>query len=365
MSANPMGFGIIGAGMIANFHARALEAMTTGRLLAVCDTAPDRAAEFGRKHGCRGYDDLDAFLAHPGLEIVTISTPSGIHLEPIRRAAAAGKHVICEKPLEVTVDRADQLIAACRENGVTLSGIFPRRFKDAVILLKKTVDSGRLGKITLADAAIKWFRSQAYYDSGDWRGTWRLDGGGALMNQGIHTVDLLLHFMGDVRSVCALARCAAHERIEVEDVAVAMLEFKNGAVGMIEATTNVYSKTGHPAEVHLCGTEGTVFLRDNQFGVWEFKNETEEDNRIRETLGVRAGDRATGAADPTAIDFEGHRRNFEDAVESIRSGRPPRVGGDEARRAIELIQAVYLSAQQGGRRIDLPLRERPEPRPFG
>jgi predicted dehydrogenase len=359
-----VGFGIIGGGMIANFHARAIEAMEGGTLLAVCDTVPGKAKDFGEKWGCAGYETLDEFLAHPGLEMVTIATPSGVHLDPILAAAKAGKHVVCEKPLEVTVDRADQIIEACRENGVQLSGIFPRRFKDGTRELKKAVEAGRFGTITMADAYIKWFRTQDYYDSGDWRGTWALDGGGACMNQSIHTIDLLIHFMGDIKSLQAYAKTAAHERIEVEDIAVAILEFQNGALGVIEATTNAYSKTGHPAEVHLCGTEGSVFLRDYHFSVWDFKEETEDDDRIRAEHGVQDGAEGVGAADPTAIDFEGHQRNFEDAVHSLRNGTAPSVGGEEARRSIEVIQAIYVSAQNGGRKVELPLQERPEPKPW-
>ncbi|MEM7397201.1 MAG: Gfo/Idh/MocA family oxidoreductase, partial [Verrucomicrobiota bacterium] len=339
--------GVIGAGMIGNFHARALEEMNSGKLVAVCDVSDERAKAYGEQHGCAAYTDIEEFLAHDGLDVVTIGTPSGLHLDPVKKAAAAKKHIICEKPLEVNIEKADELIAACEENGVVLSGVFPRRFQPAVVLLKETIESGRFGQITMANAYIKWFRTQEYYDSGGWRGTWDLDGGGALMNQSIHTVDRLLHFMGDVTSVCAFAKRAAHERIEVEDITVAILEFKSGALGTIEATTNCFSQTGHPAEVHICGNEGSVFLKDNNFSVWDFKDETEEDDRIRADYGVQAGAEGVGAADPTAIDFEGHMKNFEDAVKAIRGEGEPMVGGREARRSIELIQAVYQSAQSG------------------
>ena len=221
-----MKFGIIGAGMIANFHAKAIDAMEGSEVHSVFDLRPEAVEAFTKEVGCKGYNDLDEFLADSELEIVTIGTPSGAHLEPAVAAAKAGKHVICEKPLEVTLDRCDQIIAACEEAGVTLAGVFSRRFHPAVEALKKAVDDGRFGKLTMCDAYTKWYRDQAYYDSGAWRGTWKLDGGGALMNQSIHLIDQLIYLAGAVKSVCATTACLAHTDIEVEDTAVAILEFE-------------------------------------------------------------------------------------------------------------------------------------------
>ena len=352
-----MGFGIVGGGMIAGFHAQAIEAMAQGELLAVYDIDPDNAAGFGAKYGCAAYHNLDEFLAHPGLELVTVATPSGLHLEAAEAIATAKKHILCEKPMEVSIDRIDRMIEVCEENGVMLIGILPRRFGEAVQQVKQAVDAGRLGSITLASATIKWYRDQAYYDSAGWRGTWQLDGGGALMNQSIHTVDLLLHFMGDVVSVQARAKTAAHKGLEVEDLAVVLLEFANGSLGVIEATTNAYSRKGHPAEVQLCGTEGSIFLSDTRLRVWEFKEETDEDESIRRELSIRADAGGAGAADPSAIDFRWHQRNFEEAVEAICAGRKSSVNAQEARRSVELIQAIYRSAQNGGATVELPLSE--------
>ena len=187
----------------------------------------------GEEFGCQAFDDLDAFLADPKLEIVTIATPSGAHLEPSVAAARAGKHVICEKPLEITTDRVDQMAAVGKECGVTISGIFNRRFNPGLVALKRAVDEGRFGQISLADAYIKWYRDQECYDSGQWRGTWELDGGGALMNQSIHAIDQLLFVAGPIKSVVATTATLAHEHIEVEDTAVALLEFASGAKGVI------------------------------------------------------------------------------------------------------------------------------------
>ena len=212
-----MKFGIIGAGMIANFHAKAIQAMAGGELHSVFGRSPEKAAATAMELGCKGYSDLDEFLADPELQIVTIATPSGAHLEPALAAAKAGKHIICEKPLEVTPERIDQMTTACADAGVTLSGIFNRRFHPAMDAFKKAIADGRFGKLTMCDAYVKWYRDQAYYDSGAWRGTWALDGGGAFMNQGIHQIDALIYLAGDVKSVCASVGCLTHEEIEVED----------------------------------------------------------------------------------------------------------------------------------------------------
>ena len=348
-----MRFGIIGAGMIAGFHARAIAAMAGVELAAIYARRPDAAAEMAEEFGATPYSDLDAFLGHDGLDVVTICTPSGAHLEPVIAAARAGKHIICEKPLEVTTDRIDQMIAACQEAGVSLAGIFPRRFNPSTDHLRDAVAAGRFGRIALADAIVKWWRPQSYYDSGAWRGTWALDGGGALMNQSIHTVDLLLHIMGDVESVRAQTRLIAHESIEVEDTATAMLNFKNGALGTVQGSTACWSAAGHPAEIQICGEYGSVFMTDDRFRVWEFASETDADARIRDTCGLAAEAAGAGAADPAAIDFSWHQRNFEDVTAALQAGRRPSIDGAEARRAVALIEAIYASAKADGARIDL------------
>jgi predicted dehydrogenase len=245
------------------------------------------------------------------------------------------------------------MIAACEEAGVTLSGIFNRRFHPAMDVFKNAVDEGRFGTLTMCDAYVKWYRDQAYYDSGAWRGTWALDGGGALMNQSIHLIDQLIYLAGDVASVSASMACLAHEGIEVEDTAVAVLEFKNGARGVIQGSTACWSSTGHPAEVHLCGDQGSAFLADEKFRVWDFAEEKAEDAEIRETLMQGSEAKGLGANDPSAINFLGHQLNFEDVVKAIGEGRSPRVDGKEARRAVALICAIYESAKNDGAKVHL------------
>src|SRR5262245_60163595 len=208
----PHGFGIIGCGMIARFHAKAIADVKGGKLVACFDSIPAAVEKFSAEVGCKGYTKLDDMLADPKIQIVTIGTPSGAHMEPAVAAANAGKHVIVEKPLEITLKRCDAIIKACAKNNVKCSAIFPSRFHEPAQEIKRAIAEKRFGTLTLGDAYVKWFRTQQYYDSGAWRGTWELDGGGALMNQAIHSVDLLTYFMGPVVEVQAKTDTLAHER---------------------------------------------------------------------------------------------------------------------------------------------------------
>ena len=345
--------GIIGAGVIADFHAQAIQAMEGAELVAAFARKDEKAQAFAKKYGCSGYSDLNEFLHHPDMEVVTICSVSGAHLEHASAAARAGKHIICEKPLEVTTDRIDQMIKVCNENQVSLSGVFPRRFNDSTHIFKQVIEEGRLGKIVLCDTAIKWWRSQEYYDSGAWRGTWDLDGGGALMNQSIHTIDLMLHLLGDVKSVSASGGLEAHEGIEVEDVAVAIVEFNSGARGVIQASTACFSNTGLPASIHICGDEGSIMMVDDKFSIWDLKNHLPADEKILAEHGVYENASGAGAADPKAIDFLWHQRNFENALGALRNGEKPAVDGAEGRRAVELITAIYQSMKNDGAKVSL------------
>lgn len=341
-----MNFGIIGTGTIGRFHSEAIRAMEGGTLYSVYNRSP------ALDYGVSSYTDLAEFLADPDLEIVTIATPSGAHFDSAQAALRAGKHVICEKPLEISTARIDELIATAAATGMTLAAILNRRFNPAMNAFKAAMDEGRLGKVVSASCYVKWFRDQAYYDSAAWRGTMALDGGGALMNQGIHAIDALLHLAGPVASVQANTACLAHERIEVEDTAVAMVEFKNGARGVIEGSTGCWSKSGHPGRLQICGTEGSIFLADEAFEIWDFQEERVQDAEIRKTL-MRGNQATMGANDPKAIHFQQHQRNFEEVVAAIREGREPSTSAREARKSVALIEAIYQSAASGGAKIRL------------
>ena len=264
-----MGFGIVGCGMIADFHARAINDVRGAKLIGGYDQVPAAADRLGDKFGCRAYHDLKDMLADPDVDVVTIGTPSGAHLEPAVAAARAGKHVIVEKPLEITLRRCDKIIAECEKAGVTLSTIFPSRFHASSVEMRRAVDAGRFGRLTVGDAFVKWYRSQEYYDSGAWRGTWELDGGGALMNQAIHTVDLLSWLMGPVAEIRAQTGLLAHRRIDVEDVAMAVLQFENGALGVIQGTTSV--TPGYPRRLMINGDKGSIELVEGDITIWDVK----------------------------------------------------------------------------------------------
>ena len=344
------GFGIIGCGMIAEFHAKAIAEIDNAQLVATFSKSAASASKVAAMgaQGCHAYADLDAMLRHPGLDVVCICTPSGAHLDPAVRAAKVGKHVVVEKPLEVTVSRCDAIIRACDDAGVRLCAIFPSRFAPANRALKAAIDEGRFGRLSLGDTHVKWWRTQEYYDSGQWRGTWALDGGGALMNQAIHNVDLLLWLMGEVDSVQAMTGLVAHERIEVEDAAVAAVRFKNGALGVIEASTAAFPGLLKRIEIH--GEHGSARVEQDDITFWNFREPREGDEAM-----VAVGKASTGGAgDPKAIGHAGHREQLADFLRAIDSGTPALVDGREGRKSVELIRAIYRSSRLGTA-VRLPL----------
>lgn len=338
------GIGIVGTGMVAEHHARAIQEVEGAYVAAVTSRSKERAQAFAEQFHCSAYDELSSMVDDSRVQIVSVCTPSGAHLEPAVTAAEAGRHIIVEKPLDITLDRCDRIIEAAAKNGVQLGGIFQSRFFDASRVVKAAVDARRFGEPALADAYVKWYRTQDYYDTGGWKGTWHHGGGGALMNQSIHAVDLLLWLAGDVESVQAYMGVRGHERIEVEDTAVAALRFENGAMGVIEGSTAAYP--GFLKRIEISGTDGSAILEEEDLKVWSFREETAEDEAIRRRYGA-ATQTGGGAADPGAIGVEGHRRQFESFVESVRKGGRVELDGIEARRAVALICAIYESASTG------------------
>ena len=348
-----MKFGIFGGSMIARFHARAIEAMEDSSVVAIYARRQSVADELAAEFGCEGYSNEEDFFNDDKIEIVTIATPSGAHLESALKAAAAGKHIICEKPIEITTDRVDTMIMAAEEAGVTLSCIFSRRFNPAVAALKSAVNKGRFGNIAITSASILWWRDPEYYSTSNWKGTRQWDGGGALMNQGIHTIEQLIYLLGPIKRVAASTTRATHKNIEVEDTAVAIVEFQNGTRGIIQGSTACWSQSGNPSVVTVNGDRGSVVLADDGFRQWEFRDKLPEDEFVLKNLMKAAGEEGAGANDPKAITPEGHTRNFEDVVEAIKLGRAPSIDGYEARKAVELICAIYESAQSNGKPITL------------
>jgi len=337
--------------MIAGFHAKAIQA-AGGSLVACYDSVPEAADKIAAgQPGCKAYRSLEEFMADKSIEIVTIGTPSGAHLEPAIAAAEAGKHVIVEKPLEVTLEKCKQIMDACEKNNVLVASVLHSRFHDSSRTLKSAIDAGRFGRLTLGDAILKWYRPQAYYDQAAWRGTWALDGGGALMNQGIHSIDLLTWFMGPVAEVTAHTALLAHKDIEVEDVGVATVKFANGALGTIVATTASYP--GSLKRVEISGDKGSAILEEEDIISWNFAEELPSDAAIKAAMANKKSG-GGGASDPAAINFSGHAKLFANMIAAIDGKEKLVVDGPEGCRSIEIILAIYKSAKTG-QAVKLPL----------
>ena len=342
MKASPIRFAIIGSGSIAEKHAQAIAAVPGAKLIAVWGRDPNRGRSFAKTLGVDFVTDLPSLAARDDLDAVTIATPSGAHAESSLPFLRQGKAVLCEKPLEIAMEKADLMIDTAREHGALLAGVFQQRLGVGAQAMKKSVCGGRFGTITLASAQLKWWREQTYYDSVSWRGTLLLDGGGALMNQGIHVVDLLQWLVGMPSEVFSYSACLAHKRIEVEDTAIIALRYPSGALGTIEASTAC--KPGFAMRIELCGDKGSAVLEDDRIARWQFDDERPEDESVR-TMG--SGAIVGGSGDPRAIGFEGHRILIEDLVGAIHEKRPPMIPGSEARNAVQLILAAYESVRSG------------------
>ena len=334
-------FAVVGAGMIGELHGKIISEIEGVELGYICSRSMERAESLASKYGGQPTTEYDDLLRRDDLHALSICTPSGTHADYGISAVRAGKHVLVEKPIDISLAKADALIQACREADVTLGVIFQLRFLDASLEVKRALERGILGEPVMADCYMKFYRPQSYYNGSGWKGTLALDGGGALINQGIHGVDLLLHLAGDVASVQAYSGILAHEHIEVEDTCVAGLKYRSGALGVIQATTSVHPDFQQRIEIH--GTNGTIILEGTE-DTWIKHWETFDGGRREvETVTV---DHA-GAEAVLEVGGEGHRRQIEDFVTAIRTGREPLVSGTEGRRSLALVQAVYESARLG------------------
>ena len=330
--------GILGAGNISETHARAAREAEGVSLAAVCGANREKVARLGELYGGAVYARLEDFLGHRPLDAVLVGSPSGLHAEHGIAAARRGLHVLVEKPVDVTTARADALVAECEQAGVRLGVFFQDRVAPDVLRLKGMLDAGLLGRPILASGRVRWYRPPEYYAGSRWRGTWALDGGGALMNQGVHTVDLLLWLLGDVRSVYAKAVTALHQ-VEVEDTVAATLEFACGAVGTLEATTAAYP--GYPRRLELTGSEGTAVIEGDRLLAADLRTPHADARTTAE------GADGPSATSPVVSDVRGHRTILEDFVRAVETGGTPLCDGREARRSVELVEAVYESSRTG------------------
>lgn len=327
---------ILGGGNISETHARAAAEIPGVEVAAVYGQNTERAARLGERFGARVYPELDALLRHRPLDVVLVGSPSGLHAEQGIQAARQGLHVLVEKPLDVTTEQADALIGECDRAGVKLGVFFQDRTAPEIAWLKRLLEGGGLGRVFLVSARVKWYRPPEYYAGSRWRGTFALDGGGALMNQGIHTADLLLWLLGDVDRVYARTRTALH-RIEVEDTVVACLDFASGAVGTLEATTAAYP--GFPRRIEVTGTGGTVVIEQDRIVSADLLTPPPE------PMPQSEGSLNPSSSSPTVSDVRGHRRIVEDFLQAIESGAEPLCNGRDGRRSVELVQAIYRSGR--------------------
>ncbi len=339
-----IGFGIIGLGSVAKTHAFALSKAEKSYLAGAFSSNKEKVEAFCKQYGGKPYTNLEDFLADSEIQVVDIATPSGLHKDVAIQALKAKKHVLVEKPLEISHERCQAIVNEAKHQNLLVGGIFQSRFYDAPQLIKQALEAGRFGKLTMVEASVKWFRSQEYYDSGAWRGTWDLDGGGALMNQSIHAIDLLSWFGGDVSSISAFTQTVAHERIEVEDNGVAILKFTNGALGVIEGSTSIYP--GFTKRIEVCGTEGSAILEDETLIAWSFKEDKPEDEEVRRKYS-NVNTTEGGAANPSAINYIGHMRQFDDFANAVLTGKEPFITGEEAAKAVDIIKGIYESAKEG------------------
>lgn len=333
-----LNFAIVGCGVIGPTHARSISHIPGAKLVAACDIVAEKAHRLAETFGIDAYTDYNEMFKRSDIDVVNVTVPSGLHAQVGIAAARAGKHVIVEKPIDVTLEKADALIHACQAAGVKLSSISQHRFDQAIIDVKLAIAENKLGTLNFGAAHTKWFRAQEYYDGDEWRGTWVLDGGGALMNQGIHYVDLLQYLVGPVAEVSAYSATRTHTRIEVEDIVVAAVKFRSGALGFIEGNTAAYP--GFCARLDVYGSDGGVVIEDDLVKEWKL--------RCGETYQAapNAGKSISGTSS-AYIWEESHRRQIEDVANAIREDRQPSVPGKEGRKSLEIVLAIYQSARTG------------------
>jgi UDP-N-acetyl-2-amino-2-deoxyglucuronate dehydrogenase len=328
--------------MIADFHAQAIAHTKGGKLVGIATRNPENGRAFAQKHQLSfSTTSVDELVARPDIHVVCITTPSGAHLEPALAAVRAGKHVVIEKPIEITTERADELLRVADAAGVKVTPIFQARFGEGARTIKAAIDAGRFGRLVLASAYVKWHRSKEYYTG--WKGSLKLDGGGALINQAIHGIDLLQWFAGMPAEVFCWKTRRVYEHIEAEDTASAALKYPGGALGTIEATTAAWP--GWQRRIEICGEKGSAMLEDDHISHWDFRDTQPGDDAIRAKK-IDAKMRS-GAGAPGEISFEGHRRQIQDLIDAVRENRPVAIDGHEARKAVALIRGLYASAERG------------------
>ena len=342
-------FAIAGTGLVSKIHYEQISTIGGAWVTAVFSRKEEKAREFAEQIGADWYTDYNEMLQREDIDIVNIVTPSGMHADMTIAAAKAGKHVIVEKPMDISLKKAFQMIEVCREHRVKLSVISQHRFDPSALKVKSDLQSGRFGKMVLGQCAVNWYRPQSYFDKSPWRGTWGLNGGGVLINQAIHTIDLFQHFMGEVESVYAHTAILAHEKIEVEDAAVATVKFKNGSLGTITGTTAAYP--GLMARLEIFGTCGSAVIENDQLTHYYFRDEAKVNGQVVNLFDtvelISEGEPSDAGSDPGALNGVSHRMQILDVMEAIRADREPSVSGEEGLKPLKIILAIYESSRTG------------------
>jgi len=343
--AEKLRFGIVGCGVIGPVHAEAIASLPDAQLVSVVDLNPEKAQKLASQYGATPYTHLQHMLDSERVDVVIICTPSGLHGELACQVMRSGRHVIVEKPVEITREEIDEMLRVQQETGVKLAVISQHRFDPASRHVHDLVEEKAFGRLVLGNAIVPWWRSQEYYDSGDWRGTWKLDGGGVLMNQSIHSIDLLQWLMGPVKSVFGFTGTLAH-RMETEDVAVAVLRFANGALGTIAATTSAYP--GVTTRIEIFGDKGSAVIENDSLS---YLHLARDDKESIMAYGVapqerkKADDTGSTLQNPAALSAESHALQIANMIRAIREDGTPLVDGYAARHPVEIILSIYESAR--------------------
>jgi predicted dehydrogenase len=336
MPSERVNFALVGCGRVAPRHAESLRDIPGARLLAVVDVHQSRALRFAHDYGAEPYNDYCRILEREDVDVVDICTPSGLHADMAIQAMRAGKHVLVEKPMALSLADADRMIAAAASAGVKLCVVLQNRYNPPMRDLRRVVDEGRLGRLLLGNATVRWYRPQEYYEDG-WHGTWAMDGG-ALMNQSIHHIDALQWLLGEPESVTAYTATLAH-RMEAEDAGVAVIRFQGGALGVVEGSTITYPENLE-GSVAIFGERGSAKVGGtalNRKVFWKIENELEHERELLTREQV----------DPPSVYGQSHRAVIADMVAAVRDDRPPKTHGEEARKSVALVLAMYESARTG------------------
>jgi len=348
--AQTLGFGILGAGLVAPFHAKSVAESKGGKLIAFCDMNAERLGKLTAEYKVKGYADLASMLKDPEIDVVNVCTPNHLHHEAVLKIAAAGKHCLTEKPPAMSLRETDEMIAACQKAGVKFGCTVQCRVRQAIQAIKRAVDSGRFGKLLHADAYMKWFRTAEYYHMDAWRSS-RQSGAGVTVQHAFHYIDLLQYLMGPARRVQARMNNLAHPDVQLEDTLLAFVDFKNGAQGVVQATTALWP--GTDVRIEINGTDGTAIMVGEKMVTWKFRDERPEDEGIRQLGSASQGTAATG---PAAFGFADHAFVIQDLIDAVRDNREVCIPVQSVRPTLEMVLAMYHSAAKGGA-VDLPVKD--------